>query len=319
MRLAHYKQMNLEVIGKDHIKASLPCQDKTFYQKQNGVRVIALADGAGSKKESHLGADIAVKTVSNLMIHNFDDYFTLLEDEPVRSSSLGKIIIKEILKNLNNLINENKAISITEMSSTLLFIAIKDDKYIQGHIGDGLIGEILNTKLGLEMRVRSHPENNGAPNITFFITDSDAVDNFRITSGFIGSHIKGYVLMSDGPEEVLYDTENKTLNPYIKNLFNMYKGTKQDSYYQTLHRFLEEQVSKYSYDDLSLNFLYLENETIEYYKTKNEGYIHYLKEILSKASIIKKSGYTYLIEDSYKPTQKYKELIVKELNGILQT
>lgn len=300
MNISHYKQMNVELIGKDHVRGNLPCQDKTAYYQKNGVRVIALADGAGSKKDSHLGADIATNTVCKLLIDKFDEYFTLLEDEPSRKSNLGKIIVKEVYQNLNNLVTENKAISIIEMSSTLLFVAMKGDRYIQGHIGDGLIGELLNGETGLEVRVRSYPENNGAPNITFFITDSDANDNFRITSGFIGSHIKGFVLMSDGPEEVLYDLENKTLNPYIKNLFTMYKGTQKDSYSETLLRFLDEQVSKYSYDDLSINFLYIENESIDYYKSLGQDYLAYLdKKISNGADVIRKSGYSYMIEDSF--------------------
>lgn len=317
MNISHFKQMNVELIGKDHIQGNLPCQDKTFYFHKDGVRVIALADGAGSKKESHLGADIATKTVVRLLIENFDHYFTLLEDQPIRKSNIGKIIIREVLKGLNNLITQNKAMSITEMSSTLLFIAMKDDKYIQGHIGDGLIGELINGKTGLEVRVRSHPENNGAPNVTFFVTDSDANDNFRITSGFIGTHIKGFVLMSDGPEEVLYDLENQTLNPYIKNLFAMYKGGESDTYKQTLLRFLDEQVSKYSYDDLSLNFLYVENEPLNYYKKLGAGYLKYLKDKITKgAKVIQKSGYSYMIEDSYEEFgSKERDFLLKALNG----
>ena len=317
MNISHFKQMNVEVIGKDHIQGNLPCQDKTYYHHQNGVRVIALADGAGSKKESHLGADIATKTVVNLLVKNFDTYFTMLEDEPTRNSNLGKIIVREVLRGLNTLIRENKAVSVNEMSSTLLFIAMKNDKYIQGHIGDGLIGEIINGKTGLEVRVRSHPENDGAPNVTFFLTDSDANDNFRITSGFIGTHTKGFVLMSDGPEEVLYDTENQTLNPYIRNLFQMYKGGSSNDYQQTLLRFLNEQVSKYSYDDLSLNFLYIENEPFEYYKKQGASYIKYLKDKVTQgAKVIKKSGYSYMIDDSIQEhNTKEREQIMRLLNG----
>ncbi len=300
MNISHYKQMNLELIGKDHVRSNLPCQDKTAYFQKDGVRVIALADGAGSKKDSHLGADVSTQTVCNLLIEHFDEYFTYLEDEPTRKSNLGKLIVKEVYQNLNNLVAEDKAISIIEMSSTLLFVAMKGDRYIQGHIGDGLIGELLTGENGLEVRVRSYPENNGAPNITFFITDSDANDNFRITSGFIGSHIKGFVLMSDGPEEVLYDIENKTLNPYIEKLFSMYKGTTKDTYSTTLLRFLDEQVSKYSYDDLSINFLYIENEPIEYYKELGQEYLQYLNGKLDNGSdVIRKSGYSYMIDDSF--------------------
>ncbi len=320
MMLAHYKQCNLELIGRDHVKAGLPCQDKTAYKMADGVRVIALADGAGSKKDSHFGAEIAVNITVDLLSKHFDEYFMMLENAPTRNNKLSKILISEIYDGLNEKAAQIENVSVLEMSSTLLFIAIKGDQYIQGHIGDGLIGELLNNKQGLEVRIRSHPENNGAPNITFFLTDTDASENFRITSGFIGKHIKGYVLMSDGPEEVLFDTVKKTLNPYINNLFSMYKGSSYDLYKQTLLRFLKEKISEYSYDDLSMNFLYIENEPFDYYKAQGPDYIEYLKQKIGLTSrVIKPSSYSYLVDESYQETNVSKSIrteLMKKLNEI---
>ena len=318
MIIGHYKQCSLELIGKDHVQSGLPCQDKTAFAMKDGVRVIALADGAGSKKDSHLGAEITTNIVVKMLANNFDDYFTLLEDEPDRANVLGKEIIKEVYKGLNKKVTDNQAISIIEMSCTLLFVAQKGDKYIQGHIGDGLIGELITNESGMEVRIRSHPENNGAPNITFFITDSDANDNFRITSGFMPSNVKGIVLMSDGPEEVLFDPIKKTINQYIQNLFKMYKGNSFDEYYQILLRFLQEKVSEYSYDDLSMNFLYLENEPIEYYQKQGTAYMEYLKSKLTKgARVLQKAQYSYMIDDSVNDTTSSlpRKTITRALNG----
>ena len=317
MIIKHFKQCNLEVIGKDHVQSGLPCQDKTAYAQVDGVRVIVLADGAGSKKNSDLGADVTTKTVAELLSKNFDEYFLMLEDEPIRGSNLAKELTKEVYQNLNKVASENDNLSIIEMSCTLLFVAMKEDKYIQGHIGDGLIGELVTNEQGVEVRIRSYPENNGAPNITFFITDSDAVDNFRITSGFMPGNTKGFVLMSDGPEEVLFDPVKKTINQYINNLFNMYKGTSFDQYKKTLERFLEEQISKYSYDDLSMNFMYMENEPIEYYKNKGSGYTEELiSKIQNGARVLQTSGYAYIIDDSYKE-KSLKPTIKSQLLGAL--
>ena len=317
MIIKHFKQCSLEVIGKDHVQSNLPCQDKTAYMQKDGVRVVVLSDGAGSKKNSDLGAEVTTKTVAEMVTKNFDDYFLMLENEPVRANKLAKEITKAVYQNLNKVANEQGNISIIEMSCTLLFVAMKEDKYIQGHIGDGLIGELITNEQGLGVKIRSYPENNGAPNITFFITDSDAVDNFRITSGFLPSNTKGFVLMSDGPEEVLFDPVKKTLNQYIINLFGMYKGTSFNSYKQTLERFLSEQISKYSYDDLSMNFLYMENEPIKWYKEK-EGYINHLREKVDRgARVLQLSSYAFLIDDSY--NEKYtndtdKRLLFKAIN-----
>jgi hypothetical protein len=308
MILKHFKQCSLEVIGKDHVQSGLPCQDKTAYGMKNGVRVIALSDGAGSKKNSDLGADIATKTTVELLLENFDEYFLLLENEPLKGNKLAKIITAEVYKRLNQKATEEANISVIEMSSTLMFVAMKEDKYIQGHIGDGLIGELVTNENGVEVRIRSHPENNGAPNITFFITDSDAVDHFRIISGYLPSNIKGFVLMSDGPEEVLFDPIKKTLNQYIINLFGMYKGTEYYSYKKTLERFLQEQISKYSYDDLSMNFMYMENESLEFYKARGDDYFNDLVSKINKgARVLQLSSYAFLLDDSFEASSANKE------------
>ena len=68
----------------------------------------------------------------------------------------------------------------------------------------------------------------------------------------------------------MYDPQKKTINQYIQNLFGMYKGNSFDLYKKTLERFLREQISQYSYDDLSMNFLYIEQESMEYYKEKGK-------------------------------------------------
>lgn len=319
MIVKHFKQCSLEVIGKDHVQSGLPCQDKTAYRMKNGVRAIVLSDGAGSKKNSDLGAEVTTSTVADMVVENFDEYFLMLENEPERANLLAREIVKEVYKNLNQVASDNDNLSIIEMSCTLLFVAMKEDKYIQGHIGDGLIGELITNEQGVTVKIRSLPENNGAPNITFFITDSDAVDNFRIKSGFVPSNVKGFVLMSDGPEEVLYDPLKKTLNQYLVNLFGMYKGSSFNQYKQTLERFLSEQISKYSYDDLSMNFMYMENESIEFYKNKGDGYIDNLMQIVNKgARVHQLSSYGFMIDDSF--NEKYlkskdRNLLIKAING----
>ena len=308
MIVKHFKQCSLEVIGTDHVQSGLPCQDKTAFASDKGTRVIVLSDGAGSKKNSDLGAEIATQTIAELVSKHFDEYYLMLENAPLKGSKLAKKLTHHVYQNLNKAASKQENLSILEMSCTVLFVATKEDKYIQGHIGDGLIGELVTNEKGLEVRIRSYPENNGAPNITFFITDSDAVDHFRITSGTMPSNVKGFVLMSDGPEEVLYDPQKKTINQYIQNLFGMYKGNSFDLYKKTLERFLREQISQYSYDDLSMNFLYIEQESMEYYKEKGKEYIEHLKSKVNQgARVLQTSAYSFVIDDSFKEYDLNKE------------
>ena len=43
------------------------CQDDFYYKEDDNCCIIALSDGAGSKKYSHYGARIATETVSNFL------------------------------------------------------------------------------------------------------------------------------------------------------------------------------------------------------------------------------------------------------------
>ena len=83
------------VQGKSHIKTGVPCQDKTYSLFLNGVKVIALADGAGSAKLSHYGAESSTKFICQELAENFDSYF-LNED----GLSVKQLLIKKILEKL---------------------------------------------------------------------------------------------------------------------------------------------------------------------------------------------------------------------------
>lgn len=97
------------------------------------------------------------------------------------------------------------------MASTLLLVAIKDDKFIIAHIGDGVIGYLKNN----EMKIASQPENGEFVNTTVFTTSKDAIMTMKLIKGFLGT-IQGFVLMSDGPEARLYSKQENKLADVLK-------------------------------------------------------------------------------------------------------
>ncbi len=109
------------------------CQDyvdsKTF---ENGISVVALADGLGSKNKSGIGAKIAVETTIEelgllLAKRNIEDF---------NPCNIASIILTAIKTNIAKVARED---NIEEYSSTLLFYAIKENSMIIGQIGDGYI------------------------------------------------------------------------------------------------------------------------------------------------------------------------------------
>ena len=79
MIIEKIRQASACVKGKDHEKKGVVCQDKTFYNKSNGIHVIVLSDGAGSRKFSHIGAEIVTKTIGEYITQNFTKLFILTQ------------------------------------------------------------------------------------------------------------------------------------------------------------------------------------------------------------------------------------------------
>lgn len=63
--------------GTGHLREGIPCQDKTLALSSNGINCIALADGAGSARLSHVGAQVTIETVGNALCKSFDAFFHL--------------------------------------------------------------------------------------------------------------------------------------------------------------------------------------------------------------------------------------------------
>lgn len=186
-------------IGTSHIKNGKPCQDKIYSKKSNHVAAIALADGAGSCSKSDLGAEICTRYVVNFLCNNFDKTYLLTDQE------ISEKINKGVKKPLEETAGELN-ISSKELSSTLLFVAVKGNKFIAGHIGDGLIGKF--DENGSE--ILSQPENGEYANQTFFITMPEADKYLRIYKDNLNSTL-GFILMSDGSYESLFDTQKNKL------------------------------------------------------------------------------------------------------------
>ena len=261
MILTKWRQAQGLIVGADHVEAGLPCQDNLFYEGKNGIHVLAISDGAGSKKYSQYGSEIATKTVCDYLIEEFDNLYISCEtygkskDEIEESRKLVRESIFNLVK--KNILEKSQELQVEfdELACTLLFVAKKDEKVLMGHIGDGVICGLFNSGADESLRVLSHPENGEQINITFFMTDPDAIDHFRVTAARM-TNLTGIMLMSDGPEEVLYHPINGMHINCLK-LFHNFNNHTCEEYNKILNKFLKNQVAKYSYDDLSINILYL--------------------------------------------------------------
>ncbi len=236
-----WKSVCCEVQGRGHIKAGIPCQDKAKQLFRNGVSMITLADGAGSAKLSHFGAECVVENISVYVTDNFQQLIQNADGKQV------KLAIMEELKRVLYSKAEELECKLGDLASTLLFVAICEDKYIIVHIGDGVIGYLD----GSELKIASSPDNGEFANVTTFVTSNEALVSMRLFKGDI-KEISGFVIMSDGTEQSLYHKPTKILAPATVKL--MHRTCLLDS--RIMHMQLEETlinvISQNTQDDCSI-------------------------------------------------------------------
>lgn len=297
MIIQKWKQCGVAVQGKDHIEAGVVCQDNVASACANGVYAIALSDGGGSRKFSEIGSEFSTCAAVELLTLRFDDFYDRMERIKAGGPKASELLLGLRLEILDYVLNALRTQvtaerSLADFGCTLQFAAIKDGRYVVGHVGDGVMAALYQRGLSRRVEVLSHPENGDGPNITFFITDNNAKDHLRLLHGEC-RQMEGILMMSDGPEEVLYDAASG-MHQNTQKLFDNCAGLPTEQYRANLERFLSRTVARHSYDDLSLNLLYLESVERE---SISEVYAEELFSGITGAGQIKRvSAYAYYLD-----------------------
>jgi serine/threonine protein phosphatase PrpC len=315
MKIQYWKNVHTKQVGTSHIDKNIPCQDATNYLYNKGISVMAVADGAGSRKLSHEGSEIVVQEICNIISENFEDFFIELEETAhydMKSLDIKKRIINHLQKKLFDYAVSHQNINVDDLASTLLFYAYSKNRYILGHIGDGIIGSLKEANQTNTIETLSFPENGSAANITFFVTNQDVLEHFRIQTGF-NHQSSGFILMSDGPEEAFFDPFNGLNNNTIK-LFTNFTNIEPQKYKDILDQLLKDQISKVSDDDLSLNITYLDTKEVsDDFIIELEKKLESLKET---QCLYKVSSNTFRFDETFLNDITVSSDIFKIKNGI---
>lgn len=227
--------------GRSHVKQGTPCQDKTFSQSYDGTYVIALADGAGSACCSHYGAECVTKCIANELGKNFESYWDE-NDARIAKDRLFQEINEALLQ-----VADEINCSLKDLASTLLTVAVKDNRYILLHLGDGVIGYYKEGQL----KVASAPTNGEFANTTVFTTSSSASAQTKILKGELGK-INGFILMSDGPEACLYNYQKQELANGLVDIFEDASTNDVKEVTEGIQEAMDTVISKHTMDDCSL-------------------------------------------------------------------
>lgn len=230
--------------GRGHARMKLPCQDRIAALSKKGVRVAALADGAGSASYSREGAQLVVTYATEYITEHFDEML---------ASTTAGVVKKGLLDHLRKRLEEEACAlgcAFEALASTLLFAAVKKDRFLIGHLGDGVIGYLKDGRI----HVASAPDNGEYANTTYFVTSASAYARLRLIKGRL-DEIDGFVLMSDGCAESFYHVSERHLVPVTARILKWNCILNNREFRKILSQMFREIIVKKTTDDCSMIML----------------------------------------------------------------
>jgi serine/threonine protein phosphatase PrpC len=169
-----WKIIQASTIGTSHIKSGCLCQDSCYADTHRTANkkdffIAVVSDGAGSAKEGGKGAELACKTAISCISKDLEKEFTDFTEETIVSWVTA---IREIL---SEKATEDR-LDIRDFACTLLGAIIGSDYSLFFQIGDGAIVLSVNDIQGVVF----WPEAGEYANMTYFITDQDALSHLHI-------------------------------------------------------------------------------------------------------------------------------------------
>lgn len=191
------------VMGLNHVKNNIPCQDSHGYEEiDNGWGIAIVADGAGSAEYSHQGSEFVVKHALPLFKKTIEENKWIKTKKLPEQAKWHKLA-KANLKALKGLLEKHakeKKMDLGQMASTIMVAIFSPIGILCTHIGDGRGG--FSNEDG-EWKPLFTPWKGEYANETIFLTsdiwDEKQVDNF-VESNVINEVPFAFTLMSDGLE-----------------------------------------------------------------------------------------------------------------------
>ncbi|MGV8122526.1 MAG: PP2C family serine/threonine-protein phosphatase [Candidatus Xenobiia bacterium LiM19] len=239
-RLSFWRSVAAAVKGRSHESNGKVCQDRVWTFSRHPLHVIALADGAGSCPLSHEGAETATKATARFFQKHISEMLSQ-SPETIREHLL-RYLIRELKSHARKLNVDFKA-----LSCTLLFVAVYNEEFISGHMGDGTIAAMQ----GGRLITLSRPESGEYVNETFFLTSSSAAARFRIKKDTVHD-MEGFMLMSDGAAFCLYNPRNDILSNNVGLMLKWLDGASCKEVQAALSETLEKTIKNKTTDDCSI-------------------------------------------------------------------
>lgn len=244
-----FKEFHYQVRGHGHLRDGTPVQDRTKYLSRGGVQVLCLADGAGSASHSQYGAQAVVDEACATMVARFAEFAATDDGVRVKVELLDRLVAR-----LDDVATRH-GVAPSDLASTFLCVAVSGERFLGAHVGDGVVGYVKNG----ELKVISAPDNDEFANQTTFVTSGRAVESMRLFRGSTDG-VAGFILMSDGTGESLYDARTGELAGACAKLISAVGDapaelSKTSKYTKRLRRLMDLRIRNATKDDCSIGIL----------------------------------------------------------------
>lgn len=229
-----YKATSYATEGSYHSLMGLPCQDSVQIRTSKNIFVAALADGAGSVKNSEIISSAVTKHMCDLFCLQFSDLYQMSEEK--LSLKISEEAHKAILQKEPSM----------KADCTLLLFASDGENSLLIHCGDGVIFGSREDKA----EIISFPENGETLSQTFFLSTVNPKQHIRIYKD-IDPAFTSFLLCSDGLEPVLFDRVNKEPAKAAVTMMKWITIGSESETHEMLANAMEGILKEHTTDDIS--------------------------------------------------------------------
>jgi len=235
--------------GFSHLDNNIPCQDGHAFKLYEENYIIAVTDGAGSSRYSHL----ASKFITEKLVNNLNPSELLKKNNKLKFKlELIDFINRAFDELIEREVSNIPDIKKNDLATTLILVIGNAEKGYVFHVGDGA-ALILNSK-NMENFILSEPMNGQYANETYFITMKKWENYLRIKEFNI--EFDSIFLFSDGVTPLSLIKGKKPFEGFLLPLINHIKNNKNKEYMNLIKNTLSsEKVKKITDDDKTIAFL----------------------------------------------------------------
>lgn len=235
------------VAGRSHLETQAPCQDYVAARESNAVTCIALADGAGSRARSDIGAQVAVTATLAYVCKNFESLWQNMEKHNAKAAQR---LINRCLDAFRRK-SAKLGCEINDLACTLSFVAYSQGRYMAGNLGVGVIALIDPDG---QLETLSPPENDELTNTTSLLNDPKAISKLRLYRGTVLAPT-GLAIMSAGTAESLYQKSSGVPAPAVQKLLEWNATLPGKKFKVVLSEHLQQSIASETADDCALGLI----------------------------------------------------------------